>query len=93
MPEEINRVLTDAIADFLFVTEEDAVTNLMKEGRSRDCIFLVGNVMIDSLRHFLPSTQQSSIGVELGLKNGPNWERFGFYLPCIGLQKSTLMKS
>ncbi|PYU13936.1 MAG: UDP-N-acetylglucosamine 2-epimerase (non-hydrolyzing) [Acidobacteria bacterium] len=77
MPEEINRVLTDAIADYLFVTEEDAITNLVKEGRARDCIFLVGNVMIDSLRHFLPVAQQSSIGTELGLKNGLGWERFG----------------
>lgn len=77
MPEEINRVLTDAIADYLFVTEEDAITNLMKEGRSRDSIFLVGNVMIDSLRHFLSVAQQSSIGAELGLKNGVGWERFG----------------
>ena len=77
MPEEINRVLTDAIADYLFVTEEDAITNLMKEGRPRDSIFLVGNAMIDSLRHFLPVAQQSSIGVELGLKNDADWERFG----------------
>lgn len=77
MPEEINRVLTDAIADHLFVTEEDAITNLMKEGRSRDSIFLVGNLMIDSLRQFLPVVQQSTIGTELGLKNGVGWGRFG----------------
>ena len=76
MPEEINRVLTDAIADYLFVTEQDAITNLTKEGRPRHSIFLVGNVMIDSLRHFLPLTEQSSIGAELGLKNGVGWERF-----------------
>lgn len=77
MPEEINRVLTDAIADYLFVTEEDAITNLMNEGRPRDSIFLVGNVMIDSLRHFLPAAQQSSIGGQLGLNNGTSWQRFG----------------
>jgi len=77
MPEEINRVLTDAIADYLFVTEEDAIANLVKEGRPRDSIFLVGNVMIDSLRHFLAVAQQSSIGAELGLKKGTGWERFG----------------
>ena len=79
MPEEINRVLTDAIADYLFVTEEDAITNLVREGRPRDSIFLVGNVMIDSLRHFLSVAQQSSIGEELGLKNGAGWERFGLF--------------
>jgi len=77
MPEEINRVLTDAIADYLFVTEEDGVKHLLQEGRSRECIFLVGNVMIDSLRHFLPVAQQSKIGDDLGLKNGTGWRRFG----------------
>jgi UDP-N-acetylglucosamine 2-epimerase (non-hydrolysing) len=38
---------------------------------------MVGNVMIDSLRHFLPIAQQSGIGDELGLKNGAGWQRFG----------------
>src|SRR5207344_1760433 len=59
MPEEINRILTDALADYLFVTEEDAIGHLLKEGRPRDAIYLVGNVMIDSLRHFLPIAQKS----------------------------------
>jgi len=77
MPEEINRVLTDAIADYLFVTEEDAIVHLLNEGRPRESIFLVGNVMIDSLRHFLPLARQSGIGEELGLKNGTGWRRFG----------------
>jgi len=49
MPEEINRVLTDAISDLLFITESDAEENLIKEGISKDRIFFVGNVMIDSL--------------------------------------------
>src|SRR6267143_3655999 len=77
MPEEINRVLTDAIADYLFVTEEDGVKHLLQEGRSRESVFLVGNVMIDSLRHFLPVAQQSRIGDDLGLKNGAVCRRFG----------------
>jgi len=77
MPEEINRILTDALADFLFVTEEDAIQHLLKEGRPRDSIYLVGNVMIDSLRHFLPIAQKSSIGDDLGLKNGAEWHPFG----------------
>jgi UDP-N-acetylglucosamine 2-epimerase (non-hydrolysing) len=76
MPEEINRVLTDAIADYLFVTEEDAIAHLLKEGRPREAIHFVGNVMIDSLRHFLPIAQQSAIGDELHLKNGASWRRF-----------------
>jgi UDP-N-acetylglucosamine 2-epimerase (non-hydrolysing) len=76
MPEEINRLLTDALSDHLFVTEEDAIENLLREGRPREAIHLVGNVMIDSLRHFLPLAQQSTIGDELSLKNGDKWRRF-----------------
>jgi UDP-N-acetylglucosamine 2-epimerase (non-hydrolysing) len=76
MPEEINRVLTDAIADYLFVTEEDAIDHLLKEGRSRGNIHFVGNVMIDSLRHFLPIAQKSGIGNELGLVSESGWRRF-----------------
>ncbi len=49
MPEEINRILTDQISDLLFVTEESALKNLKKEGIDKKKIFLVGNVMIDTL--------------------------------------------
>jgi UDP-N-acetylglucosamine 2-epimerase (non-hydrolysing) len=49
MPEEINRRLTDAISDMLFVTEESGLRNLRAEGVPEDRIFLVGNVMIDTL--------------------------------------------
>ena len=80
MPEEINRILTDALADYLFITEEDAAEHLLKEGRPKEAIFFVGNVMIDSLRHFLPVAQQSPIGGELHLRNGAHggnpWKRF-----------------
>jgi UDP-N-acetylglucosamine 2-epimerase (non-hydrolysing) len=76
MPEEINRILTDALADYLFVTEEDAIQHLLKEGRPRECIYFVGNVMIDSLRHFLPIAQNSPIGDDLALRNGAGWNRF-----------------
>jgi len=76
MPEEINRILTDALADHLFVTEEDAIGNLLKEGRPRDCIYLVGNVMIDALRQFLPLAQKSNIGSELGLLDGNGFVPF-----------------
>ena len=67
MPEEINRILTDALAGYLFITEEDATENLLREGRPRECIHFVGNVMIDALRQFLPVAQKSRIGEELGL--------------------------
>src|SRR5712692_6857694 len=76
MPEEINRLVTDALADFLFATEEDAVTNLLREGRPRERIFLVGNVMIDALRHFLPVAHRSRIGEDLGLLNGSAFRPF-----------------
>jgi len=76
MPEEINRVVTDALADFLFVTEEDAAEQLLKEGRPASSIYFVGNVMIDSLWHFLPMAAQSSIGRDLGLMDGQDWRRF-----------------
>ena len=49
MPEEINRKLTDAISDLLFVTEEAGVRNLLAEGVAKEKVFLVGNVMIDTL--------------------------------------------
>lgn len=49
MPEEINRILTDHISDFLFTTEESANKNLIKEGIDRKKIYFTGNVMIDSL--------------------------------------------
>ena len=76
MPEEINRVLTDAIANYLFVTEEDAIENLLREGRPSSSVHFVGNVMIDSLRYFLPIAKQSKIGDELGLIRGDSWRPF-----------------
>jgi UDP-N-acetylglucosamine 2-epimerase (non-hydrolysing) len=53
MPEEINRKLTDAISDLLFVTEESGLRNLVAEGIAREKVFLVGNVMIDTLKRNL----------------------------------------
>ena len=49
MPEEINRIVTDSISDYLFVTEESGRNNLLKEGKSSDAIHFVGHVMIDNL--------------------------------------------
>lgn len=57
MPEEINRLVTDHLADFLFTPSADGNANLEKEGIPREKIFLVGNVMIDSLVRLLPSAQ------------------------------------
>ena len=64
MPEEINRLVTDQLADVLYTPSEDADINLKREGVWPDKIFLVGNVMIDSLVKLLPLAQsQSRIGI------------------------------
>lgn len=57
MPEEINRILTDQIADLLFTPSADGNENLIREGVSEDRIRLIGNVMIDSLVRLLPRAQ------------------------------------
>ncbi len=49
MPEEINRIVTDAVCDYFFTTSKDANENLLREGKPLDRIFLVGNLMIDTL--------------------------------------------
>jgi UDP-N-acetylglucosamine 2-epimerase (non-hydrolysing) len=58
MPEEINRVVTDQLADILFTPSEDGDSNLLREGISREKIHFVGNVMIDSLVWLLPEIIQ-----------------------------------
>src|SRR2546430_2241480 len=60
MPEEINRVVTDALADLLFTPSEDGDVNLCREGIAKDKVHRVGNVMIDSLVRLLPSTNHIS---------------------------------
>src|SRR5271168_1503397 len=50
MPEELNRIVTDAVSDRLFASEPCAVANLQREGIDESRVFLVGNVMIDTLR-------------------------------------------
>ena len=51
MPEEINRLVTDAISDWFFVTEAAGVKNLLREGKPPDRVFFVGHVMVDNLFH------------------------------------------
>ena len=60
MPEEINRIVTDRLADLLFTPSEDADINLQHEGVSANKIYRVGNVMIDSLVRLLPAAMQCS---------------------------------
>jgi UDP-N-acetylglucosamine 2-epimerase (non-hydrolysing) len=61
MPEEINRIVTDTLSEILFTSCDDANLNLIKEGVSLDKIFLVGNIMIDTLKHFLPEADKSQV--------------------------------
>jgi UDP-N-acetylglucosamine 2-epimerase (non-hydrolysing) len=69
MPEEINRILTDHVADLLFVTEESGLRNLREEGISERKIHFVGNTMIDSLLAFKGKADGSSILDTMGLRD------------------------
>ena len=68
MPEEVNRVLTDAISDFLFCTEQSGVDNLAKEGVDAGKVHLVGNVMIDTLMRHRAKADESPMLKRLKLK-------------------------
>lgn len=68
MPEELNRIATDALSDYAFVTEQSGVDNLLRENFRQDRLYLVGNTMIDSLHFALPKARQSSILRELGVQ-------------------------
>ncbi|MHB8896854.1 MAG: non-hydrolyzing UDP-N-acetylglucosamine 2-epimerase [Candidatus Geothermincolia bacterium] len=70
MPEELNRMATDALADFLFTTEESGGVNLMREGRDAGSIFMVGNTMIDSLVSVMDKVKASDAAGRLGLAPG-----------------------
>jgi len=68
MPEEINRIVTDAITDYFFTTSEVANNNLRKTGVPDDRIFFVGNTMIDTLYKQMPRFQKPEIWNTYGLK-------------------------
>jgi UDP-N-acetylglucosamine 2-epimerase (non-hydrolysing) len=67
MPEEINRVLTDAISDLLFVSEPSGLENLQREGVAEDKVHFVGNVMIDTLERFRDQAASSQILNEINV--------------------------
>ena len=67
MPEEINRIVTDAISDLLLITEESGRRNLLREGKSEEQIVLVGNLMVDSLRRHLQDALKSDVRTRLDL--------------------------
>jgi UDP-N-acetylglucosamine 2-epimerase (non-hydrolysing) len=70
MPEEINRVLTDAMADLLLVSEPSGIDNLRHEGQPEAALRLVGNVMIDALLEHLPLARARRQPQALGLEPG-----------------------
>jgi len=70
MPEEINRMVTDAITNYFFTTSEHANRNLRSAGIPDDRVFFVGNTMIDTLRANMPRLAKPTFFDELGLKPG-----------------------
>lgn len=81
MPEEINRILTDAISDYLFITEKSAEINLLKEGIPKGKIFFVGNVMIDTLLQHKKKALNSDILDQLGLSSNINYALLTLHRP------------
>jgi UDP-N-acetylglucosamine 2-epimerase (non-hydrolysing) len=61
MPEEINRILTDEITDYFFVTEQSGIDNLAKEGKLPDRVYFVGNTMIDTMVAFNANIVENNI--------------------------------
>ena len=77
MPEEVNRVLTDQIADLLYTTERSALDNLLREGIAEERVRFVGNVMIDSLLSnrelaHAPAKTLSEVGANMALLDDPH---------------------
>lgn len=70
MPEEVNRLVTDVLADMLWVPSQDAVENLLLEGIAPDKIYLVGNIMIDSLEMLRDKIESEETYKTFGLAQG-----------------------
>ena len=70
MPEEVNRVVTDRVSDYLLAPSSDAVDNLRAEGYRSDQVHLVGNVMIDTLLANVDRARGRSVLGDLGLSPG-----------------------
>jgi UDP-N-acetylglucosamine 2-epimerase (non-hydrolysing) len=71
MPEEINRIVTDRLAEFLFAPSREAIDNLRAEGEPVEEIHFVGNVMIDSLAASLPAANALNVPAALGVAGRP----------------------
>ncbi len=71
MPEEINRIVTDRLADFLFAPSREAIDHLRAEGEPVEEIHFVGNVMIDSVAASLPAAKALNVPAALGVAGRP----------------------
>jgi len=91
MPEEINRILTDEITDYFFVTEQSGYDNLLQEGKAKDHIFFVGNTMIDTLVAFDDEIEKSAITDQLGVQQ-MEYALMTMHRPATVDQKETLLK-
>ncbi|HEY3278244.1 MAG TPA: UDP-N-acetylglucosamine 2-epimerase (non-hydrolyzing) [Syntrophorhabdaceae bacterium] len=63
MPEEINRIVTDSVSNYFFVTEKSAINNLLKEGKQKKDIFFVGHVMVDNLYYQIRKLKASDSSI------------------------------
>ena len=70
MPEEINRIVTDAVSDLLFVSEPAGMVNFRREGHAEEHLHMVGNVMINTLQRLLPKAREAHILREHRLRPG-----------------------
>ena len=70
MPEEINRILTDEIADYFFVTEQSGLDHLAADGKKDEQVFFVGNTMIDTLVAFEKQIQASDVLEKYQIQSG-----------------------
>ena len=91
MPEEINRLLTDAISDYLFTPSSDANENLKKEGVPQGKIYLVGDIMVDSLLHNKEKARSSRVLSQLGVSPG-NYALLTLHRPSNVDEKGSLLK-
>lgn len=80
MPEEINRILTDSVANYLFVTEQSGIDHLKNEGVPDEKVFFSGNVMIDSLVRYQEKAKSSTILADLGLQTSDSGLRTSDYI-------------
>lgn len=81
MPEEINRIITDSISDYLFVTENNGLENLIQEGHPISRMHFVGQIMADSLFHQLGNSKATPISEELRSRVGKSYAVLTMHRP------------